>query len=258
MNHQTPIISKAVIKGCIRVVTGLRIGGPGTGVKIGGVDQPVIADPYGKPYIPGSSLKGKMRSLIEKKERVKFENGKHTCQSPESYKNCPVCKIWGIMGDKVKDAPTLTRIIVRDTFLDENSITEEMHRNLELRWTEIKVENAIDRITGTALSRSLRQLERVPAGARFSPLEIIYTCYEQDDKEIFKKIFEAMELLEHDYLGGMGSRGYGKVKFENLVIYWNRPEDYENGNTNQNKVNGGFNTPAMILQHYEEILNKLS
>ncbi|MCM8765078.1 MAG: type III-A CRISPR-associated RAMP protein Csm3, partial [Candidatus Omnitrophica bacterium] len=230
MNQEILLIGKAVIKAAIKAETGLRIGGSSTGVKIGGVDQPVISDPYGRPYIPGSSLKGKLRSLMERKESVKFNSdGTHFCATPEEYKDCAICKIWGIMGDKIKNYATLTRIIVRDTFLDESSITEEMRKNLELQWTEIKMETAINRSTGTALGGSLRQIERVPAGAKFSPLEIIYTCYEEQDKQLMIKIFEAMELLEHDYLGGMGSRGYGKVKFEDIEIYWNTKENYELG-----------------------------
>ncbi|MCM8825814.1 MAG: type III-A CRISPR-associated RAMP protein Csm3, partial [Candidatus Omnitrophica bacterium] len=99
MNQDILLIGKAVIKAAIKVETGLRIGGSSTGVKIGGVDQPVISDPFGKPYIPGSSLKGKLRSLIERKENVAFNSeGKHFCQSADEYEKCPICKIWGIMG----------------------------------------------------------------------------------------------------------------------------------------------------------------
>ena len=56
---------KYIIQGKIKVLTGLHIGGPTTGLNIGGVDNIVIKDAKGKPYIPGSSLKGKMRSLLE-------------------------------------------------------------------------------------------------------------------------------------------------------------------------------------------------
>ncbi|MCM8779201.1 MAG: type III-A CRISPR-associated RAMP protein Csm3 [Candidatus Omnitrophica bacterium] len=262
------LLGKVVIQGSIHVVTGLRIGGPTTGLKIGGVDQPVISDAFGRPYIPGSSLKGKLRTLIERKEKVKLnkthkikEGGQekeepyaHECDKKEDYERCPVCKIWGILGtDKIKDISVLTRLIVRDIYLDESSITEEMKRNLELEWTEIKMETAIDRYKGTALRGSLRTIDRVPAGAKFSPMEIIYNVYEESDKDILVKVFEAMELLEHDYLGGMGSRGYGKVEFKNIEIYWNKKEDYENGKLNQNKINNGFDTPAKIVKNFENI-----
>lgn len=260
------LIGKIVIRGIIEIRTGLRIGGTTTGLKIGGVDQPVISDPYGRPYIPGSSLKGKLRSLIEKKENVplnkKDEKGNpiwHECESKEDYQKCVVCKIWGILGgEKITGIPTLTRLIVRDTYLDETSITEEMKKNLELEWTEIKMETAIDRYKGTALGGSLRQIDRVPAGAKFAPMEIIYNVYEEKDKDILVKVFEAMELLEHDYLGGMGSRGYGKIEFKNIEIFLNKKEDYESGELNKNKISDGYTTPSEIVKNFNKILEKIN
>lgn len=277
------LIGKIVIQGDISVKTGIRIAGTTTGLKIGGIDQPVITDAFGKPYIPGSSLKGKMRSLIEKKEgvflnkthkvKVKIKGEEieieepyaHECEDAKSYQHCSVCKIWGILGtEKIKGVSTLTRLIVRDVKLDETSITEEMKDNLELEWTEIKMETAIDRYKGTALSGSLRTLDRVPAGARFSPMEMIYNVYEENDKEMLKKVFEAMELLEQDYLGGMGSRGYGKIKFDNINVFWNTAQDYETGNLNQRKVFEGklseeeikndVSLIAKIVQEFNKII----
>lgn len=270
MERQIPLLGKVVIRGNIIVVTGLRIGGSNTGVKIGGIDHPVISDPFGRPFVPGSSLKGKMRALLEKKENVAFDSeGKHACRNAQDYQKCAICKIWGIISnisetteedsDKAifKKSPTLTRLIVRDTYIDETSITEQMKRNLELQWTEVKMETAIDRITGKALDKSLRTVDRVPAGARFKELEIIFNCYEEEDKPLLVKVFEAMELVEHDYLGGMGSRGYGKVKFEKIVVYWNKKEDYESGNLNKTIVNNEFDTPELIVKNFEKILGNL-
>lgn len=259
------LVGKIIIKGDICLKTGLRIGGPTTGLKIGGVEQPVIADSGGKPYIPGSSLKGKLRSLIEKKENVplnkKDRDGNpvgHECEGESNYQECAVCKIWGILGsEKIKNVSTLTRLIVRDTSLDEGSITEEMRRNLELEYTEIKMETAINRYTGTALGRSLRTIDRVPAKAEFKEMEMIYSIYEDSDKDLLKKVFEAMELLEHDYLGGMGSRGYGQVEFKEIDIFWNKKEAYESGKLNRNKVNGDFKTPAQIVENFEQIKENL-
>ena len=253
--NNVSFLGKIMIQGSIEIKTGLRIGGITTGVKIGGVDQPVITDPKGKPYIPGSSLKGKLRSLLEKKEQVKIENGQHSCTSIEEYNNCPICRIWGIMGDKIKDnnAFTLTRVIIRDTYLDELSITEEMRRNMDLEWTEVKMETAIDRTTGTAKTGSLRQIERIPAGAMFKPMEILFNIFEERDKDLLMKIFEAMELLEHDYLGGMGSRGYGQIQFKDIAIFWNSKKSYTQGSINQNKISNGFTTPVEILKNFETI-----
>jgi len=154
--------------------------------------------------------------------------------------------------------PIHTRMLVRDISLDEESIK---NFKLDLQYTEIKVENVINRKKGSA--ESPRQIERVPAGAKFGstngkPMEmIIYTVYENDDIDLFKYVFEAMELLEHDYLGGMGSRGYGKVEFKNISIYWNKKEDYESGKLNQNKINDDYDTPSKIVENFEKIKEKI-
>ncbi len=271
MNHS--LIGKVIIKGQIEVKTGMRIGGASEGLKIGGLDLNVITDPEGKPYIPGSSLKGKLRSLLEKKEAANkpdfwnVKDGKgnlsgHKCKSNEQYTRCPVCRIWGIaVSDKIT-VPTPTRLLVSDSYLDEESITKEMKDNLELEYTEVKYETAINRLTGTALLGSLRQVERVPAGARFKDVELIYNVFDDQDKEFLKQVFIAMELLEHDYLGGMGSRGYGRVAFNNIEVFWNKREDYENGKIAlipERAINKDLGTtPAEIVQKFEELKKRLA
>lgn len=256
------LIGKIIIRGEIEVKTGLRIGGSTTGLKIGGIDQPVITDSQDKPYIPGSSLKGKLRSLIERKEKVPFnkkdKNGNpffHQCENEEDYKKCSVCKVFGVLGLKEVKNFTLTRIIVRDIYLDESSVKG---MKLELKWTEVKMETAIDRCKGTALGGSLRTIDRVPAGAVFKPMEMIFNVFEEEDKDILVKVFEAMELLEHDYLGGMGSRGYGKIEFKDIEIYWNKKENYEKGTLNSSKINEGFMTPAEIVENFDKIKEKIN
>jgi len=261
------LLGKVIIKSTIEVKTGMRIGGRTGGLKIGGLDLNVITDPFGKPYIPGSSLKGKMRTLIERKEGVLYNKldkdrkpYKHECEDDASYKECPVCKVWGILGGTNLTVPTLTRIIVCDTYLDESSITPEMQENLELKWTEVKFETAINRLTGTALHGSLRQVERIPAGARFKDLEVIFSIFEENDKDLLKKVFEAMELLEHDYLGGMGSRGYGRIAFKNIEVYWNKKDNYERGDVDlkpERKINNNFDTPSQIVTNFAKIKAKL-
>ncbi len=266
------LLGKVIIKSTIEVKTGMRIGGSTGGLKIGGVDLNVITDPLGRPYIPGSSLKGKMRSLFEKVEAtqkgIEFWNKTdkegnkigHECKDDSNYNSCPVCKVWGILGGTNFTVPTLTRLIVCDTYLDESSITPEMEGNLELRWTEVKFETAINRITGTALSGSLRQAERVPAGAKFKDLEIIFNTFNESDKDLLKKVFVAMELLEHDYLGGMGSRGYGRVAFSNIEIYWNKKGDYETGNIDlkpERKINNGWDTPSKLVANFDDLKTQL-
>lgn len=245
---------KIIITGKIKAKTALHIGGSKTGIDIGGVDNTVIKDHEGKPYIPGSSIKGKMRSLLEKAEGLATDDKRvwqkkpekpdksdgisiHICNEPE----CAICNIFGRNNgpyEVVKDSSQLninqttpSRLIFRDAKLIDSSIPEDVKENLELEWTEVKWENSIDRITSAA---NPRQQERVPRGAEFE-LEMVYNIYTEQDKERFKKVLKAMQLLEDDYLGGSGSRGYGKVSFGDIKIFWNTNSDYETGNTDVSK-----------------------
>ena len=230
---------KLIIEGRIRAVTGLHIGGAQTGLEIGGVDNIVVRDPItNRPYIPGSSLKGKMRSLMERKlglplnryiRRGKPQVRIHECEEAETYRNCDVCRVFGVAGER--EFATPTRLYVRDTLLSKESAEELEKLETEYPYTEIKWEAAIDRITSAAVPR---QFERVPAGAVFGPLTMVFNFYEgegfsvKDDVELLRRLFEAMELLEDDYLGGMGSRGYGQVKFEGLTLTLKTDGHYQN------------------------------
>lgn len=258
------LLGKAIINSTIILKSGMRIGGTTGGLKIGGVELNVITDPEGRPYIPGSSLKGKLRSLYERMAGVKFDRrtGMHQCKTNKSYIKCDVCKIWGTLGGTGITVPTLTRLIVRDMFLDESSYTEAIKQNLDLAWTEIKTETAINRITGTASgTKSLRPIERVPAGAKFKNCQLIFNIFDEGDKDLFAKVFEAMQLLENDYLGGMGSRGYGQVEIKDIEIYWNNKASYESGKVDitdkTRKINNGFNTPEAIVENFTIIKDKL-
>jgi CRISPR-associated protein Csm3 len=259
------LLGKVIITGTLEAKTGIRVGGPTVGLDIGGVDSVVVKDPKGVPYIPGSSLKGKMRSLLEKaegKELVKVSKKPliriHKCKE----KICEICKIFGLPGEEEFAEPT--RLIVRDSSLIEKSLPEDIRKNLDLEWTEVKWENIIDRITSAA---NPRQMERVPAGAKFG-FEAIYNVLTEKDKDNLKYVFKAMELLEDDYLGGQGSRGYGKVKFEDLKVYWNSKRDYESGNVNTNpettkkepinkKDDQLLDTPAAIVKNFKDLKNKI-
>jgi CRISPR-associated protein Csm3 len=277
---------KIVITGKIRIETGLSIGGGTVGLNIGGVDNPIIKDAEGKPYIPGSSLKGKMRSLIEKssglakdenrvwviKPNEKGEGGIsiHLC---DDY-NCNVCNIFGRTngefrkidankGNKISDElvkvenTTPTRLIVSDAKLSEDSIGRIKKLKTDLEFTEVKWENVIDRITSAA---NPRQMERVPEGAEFE-FGMIYNVFTESDKSNLKEVFKALELVEHDYLGGSGTRGYGKVKFEDVNVYWNSRADYENGDVDIEEkptINGEYTTPASIVKNFEVIKEPIS
>jgi CRISPR-associated protein Csm3 len=251
---------KVVITGKVKAETGLSIGGPTVGLDIGGVDNSVIKDANGEPYIPGSSLKGKLRSLIEKaegKELVEVSKEPkiriHKCINKEAL--CSICKIFGLPGEEEYAEPT--RLIVRDASLIEESISEAIRKRIDLEWTEVKWENVIDRITSAA---NPRQIERVPAGAEFT-FEMIYNIFGNPDKDNLKQVFKAMELLEHDYLGGQGSRGYGKVRFEDIRVYWNSKKDYENGTvdlTEEKRINKSYTTPAAIVKNFGGIQKELN
>jgi CRISPR-associated protein Csm3 len=84
-----------------------------------------------------------------------------------------------------------------------------MDRNLPL--TEIKPENVINRIKGTA--ENPRTIERVPAGAEFDLL-ITFKILESDDEKLFDLLLKGLKLLEMDALGGNTSRGYGRINIE--------------------------------------------
>jgi len=214
------LYARVLVTGNIRAVTGLHIGKGKEGIMIGGVDNPVMRDALSnQPYIPGSSLKGKLRSLAEKRDPKTQPNMNigtannpvriHVCNDPA----CKVCAIFGIPGQEGAQAPT--RLIVRDVFLTAESVRHLSALNLDQPFTEVKYEASIDRITSAA---NPRPLERVPAGAVFGPFELVFSLYRPDDHHLLRNLFEAMRLLEDDYLGGSGSRGSGKVRFEDLSI----------------------------------------
>lgn len=208
--------------GKIFCITGLSIGASSNTLEIGGIDREVIKNPITKePYIPGSSLKGKMRSELEKKygaytyttdkETKKLElNSKEPCGCGNI--TCPVCVIFG--AHKKQDASSApTRIIVRDATLSKES--KDIINNLfddHREYLERKTENIILRDSGTA--GSPRTIERVPAGMSFD-FEIVLRIFEGDNEtDLIKKVKEGLELVEKSYLGGGGSRGSGQVKFD--------------------------------------------
>jgi CRISPR-associated protein Csm3 len=232
---ERPILGKYIIKGKIILETGLRIGGQELGVNIGGIDNPIIRNPLtGEPYIPGSSVKGKMRSLMERLLNLDISGNKvkrHECEDRE----CKVCRVFGSTSKNGNNIPS--RLLVRDAFLTEDSKTKLLSMETDLPYTEWKTENALDRVTCKADPRSF---ERIPAGAEFE-FEIIYTAENENHiKEDLENIATALELLEDDYLGGNGSRGYGKVKFSiEKVIY--KSADYYKGEGTpvEKEVKGG-------------------
>jgi len=229
MTTEVKIAQKLFIIGNIKALTGIAIGGVDVGLEIGGVDKVIVRDPITKvPYIPGSSLKGKIRSLLEKlhnfelKDVVKGKIWMHVCDKPD----CILCNLFGRPVEYApKDVVSNTRLIIRDGYCTNTKFLEQA-ADTELLYTETKAEVIIDRITSAA---QLRTFERVPKGAEFE-LEMILTLYEGDDqKKYIDMIFEGLRLLQDDYLGGSGSRGYGKVKVNIERIERKTAEDYIKG-----------------------------
>jgi len=251
------------------LVTGLHIGDTKDSLNIGGVDSPVMKREVfcndngevkfgGKrkvtePYIAGSSLKGKIRSLLEynfelirvaeflnKKKYKSKDNNKE-----EEYKAGSVIDskflqvlnykdnynmnnkeliikraklimlLFGESGaNKETSGINITRAIFRDCFITSEVRKAYLNNNIEL--FEAKYENVIDRITGTTVTGGLRQIERVPSAVEFD-FSVNIRIFEGDNEQLLKDtILLGLKLLELDALGGNGSRGYGRVRFENI------------------------------------------
>lgn len=198
-------------KGTIKLVTGLHIGSGNEAVHIGGIDNEVVKDSDGNPYIPGSSLKGKIRSLLELSEGT-TEDG-----SPSSGDKYPDSFIPVVFGD-LSGKRGITRILFRDAFLSEES--KKRLKEKSILPTEVKSENSIDRLTGKACNP--RQTERAIPGLTFD-FSIALRLLDGDDEQQFcDLIAKGFKLLEADALGGSGSRGYGKVSFLE-VAYDDKP-----------------------------------
>lgn len=218
------------IKGKIKLLTGLHIGSGNTEMHIGGVDNLVVKHPHtNEPYIPGSSLKGKIRSLLEYylglptySERVdsNSDSGGITSHKLLNNNSIPteikekatlILKLFGLSGsgEEVLKEIGPTRVAFADCFLTDSF--KEKITNERLPFTEIKAENRINRITGTA--EHPRFIERVPAGAEFN-FQVTLKMYDKEDEKLLEVLLKGLKLIELDYLGGCGSRGYGRIKFE--------------------------------------------
>ncbi len=249
------LTGKLILKGKIKTLTGLHIGGSKAALDIGGVDLNVIKTPLGVPYIPGSSLKGKMRSLLARLHNSKGVGKRDVDRGERFDDQIPYLReLFGTSADSVHD--TLTRLLVRDCYLDVSRWEFDLN-SMEFPWSDVKFENTIDRKKGSA--NNLRQLERVPAGAFFD-FHLVYDLYEDIDviyenkydetwsKSLLEEVVEvataiagivpgntpigkktryqkhlqaintALSLLMDDYLGGHGSRGYGQIGFVDYTL----------------------------------------
>lgn len=243
------LLGRVILTVDVRANTGLHIGGSSGDLEIGGVDNPVIRDPVTQqPYIPGSSLKGKIRSQLEKVLGASQNTSVgqatiHTCKSREEYESCEICQLFGAPGETEASYPT--RLIVRDVMMTGESVDELSKANTDMAFTELKTEVAIDRVTSAA---SPRNIERVPAGTVFGPAEIVFSMYQPADPNLFKRLIEGLQLLEDDYLGGSGSRGSGKVSFINLKLTGRSGADYSKVETL-----GEFETVQLMADQFDKI-----
>lgn len=226
-------LGRIFISGEVRAITGLHVGGSPGALAIGNVDQPVIRNVLnGQPYLPGSSIRGKMRSLAEKFNQLPQNQSigsnvtVHVCQTTATYETCDVCQVFGVPSNMrgQSDYGGPTRLLVRDVALSERTVRELDSLPMDLPYTEVKWEAAIDRVTSAAVPR---QQERVPAGAVFAPLDIVYSAYNAADLDRFTLVLQALVWIEDDYLGGQGSRGAGKVCFEALRVRLRSRASYE-------------------------------
>ena len=198
--------SKIQITGVLETKTGMHIGGSSAFSAIGAVDSPVIKDVRnGKPMVPGSSLKGKIRTLLAKKYNEAVVN-------PDNDAEC-IRRVFGSAKKDKDNKVHASKIIVSDMFL----MNEDEIRNRGVEsFTEVKFENSINRATAVA---NPRQIERAIKGLQFG-IDMIYEVENGKEDEVIddiKLLAEGMKMLEYDYLGGSGSRGYGKVQFFDMT-----------------------------------------
>ena len=251
-------LGKLILEGEIQCHTGLHIGAGKGSLEIGGADNPVVKDSFGVPYIPGSSLRGRLRSLLEQSSGLAVPSelvylskrrGQEVRIHQSDRPDDEVCLLFGRNPGRVEKvsgessdtaAATPARLTVYDSPLVLESITQQMRDSLDDELTEVKSENAVDRITSQANPRTL---ERVPAGARFR-FRIVLDVLCAEDKPLLARVAEAMRLLEDDALGGGGSRGNGRVSFNALSLLW-RPKDYYAKGASENSLLSSVDLAAL-------------
>ncbi len=237
------LIGKLILEGEMHCETGLHVGAGKGSLEIGGADNPVVKDAHGRPYVPGSTLRGRIRALLEQatglavpSELVFISKRKgqevriHQSDRPDDE----ICILFGRSpgrmekvsgGDIESNFATPARLSVFDAPLVPESITPQMRETLDDELTEVKSENAIDRITSQANPRTL---ERVPAGARFR-VRLVLDLLCPEDSALPGLLVQGLRLLEDDALGGGGSRGSGRVRFDGLKLTWRGKDYYASG-----------------------------
>jgi CRISPR-associated protein Csm3 len=269
---QLKLIGKLILEGELVCETGLHIGAGKGSLEIGGADNPVVKDSSGHPYVPGSSLRGRLRSLLEQARGMAVPSelvflsrrrGQEVRIHQSDRANDEICLLFGRSSGRMEKADgamlegnfaSPARLTVCDAPLDQESITPQMRENLDDELTEVKSENAIDRITSQANPRTL---ERVPAGARFNVRMVVDVLCEED-KCLPALVAEGMRLIEDDCLGGGGSRGSGRVRFSGLRLVWRGRGFYASGAPQQELLAGADAAALQALVTDAEFPAKLA
>ncbi|HEY7338216.1 MAG TPA: type III-A CRISPR-associated RAMP protein Csm3 [Bryobacteraceae bacterium] len=269
---QLKLVGKLILSADLHCETGLHIGAGKGSLEIGGADNPVVKDAFGLPYIPGSSLRGKLRSLLENSmgltspsdlvylsKRRGQEVRIHQSDRPDDE----ICLLFGrnpgrmerVEGEPLESATASpARLTVYDSPLDPESITPQMRENLDDEITEVKSENAIDRITSQSNPRTL---ERVPARARFR-VRMVLDVLCDEDKALAPRLLEGLRLLEDDALGGGGSRGSGRVRFSNVKLAWRNHGFYSSGGEEVELASGADLGQVQTLATNGDFASKLA
>ncbi|WP_288975042.1 type III-A CRISPR-associated RAMP protein Csm3 [uncultured Methanosphaera sp.] len=265
-------IKNYIINGEITCKTGLHIGGSLETIEIGGSDNPIIKDTVSNlPFIPGSSIKGKLRSLLELSDKQSsksvLDNGGNV--STEGI----AAEFFGVANNNESSKEDNdnesskddndnessnnkfhNKLIVRDAFPTKDTIKMWKKHSDIIDGAELKYENSLHRITSKATPRNI---ERVPVDSKFK-LEIVLSIYDEtyttkSDYESLTPLFKSMKLLQDDYLGGSGTRGFGKIEFEKITIK-ERGLEYYTGNTDEK--NTGENV-IVKNRNIDEAITKL-
>ena len=160
------------------------------------------------------------------------------------------------VGGDTSETSTATpaRLTVYDAPLVLESVTSQMRENLDDELTEVKSENAVDRITSQANPRTL---ERVPAGTKFR-FRIVLDVLCEEDKPLLARVAEALRLLEDSALGGGGSRGSGRVAFSGLSLTWRAKDYYAKGASESSLLSGADLSALQQLASADDFSGKLA
>ena len=266
--------SEISLKGVLEIemimecLTGLRIGGGPEVMEIGGVENVVIKDPLTRlPYVPGSSLKGAMRAHYElfSEEPINHEVVRgaqkiriHLCGKPD----CKICRVFGRTPEKLESegggqVPDnmiyTTRLKVDDAYPTNDTI--EKWKTFSPEGVEVKYENVLDRLTSRANPRGV---ERVPRGSEFR-VTMSYKIFDEKDVENVSVVFQSLKLVEDDYLGAYGSRGYGRVRFKNISMRLKKREYYERCDDGSKVIVGKetYSSLEELLKEIREIKDEI-